>query len=54
VVDVKGVVSSTVDTTIFSEKLNCELIADVNIPVELPMLSSELAEYNVPFAKYRV
>lgn len=53
-VDVKGIASSTVDTTILSELVNIELIADVNVPVVLPKLNGEFDEYNVPFEKYRV
>ena len=48
VVDVRGVVSSTVETTILIVKLKTVLLVIVNIPVEESRLNGDNEEYKVP------
>lgn len=51
-VDVRGVLNSTVDTTIMIVQLNLILLVIDKIPEELPKLRGEDAEYYEPSLKY--
>ena len=54
VVDVSGVLSSTVDTTILIFKLNTVLLVIVKVPVEESRLNGDDEEYKVPSELYAV
>ena len=54
VVDVRGDVSSTVETTILNFKLNSILLGIDNIPDVLSSINGVFLVYCVPLLKYRV